>query len=121
MSKITLYLDEASMDEDLVAALRSRNIAVLTVAEVGMLNRSDEEQLDWARQHNRVLFTFNTRDFYRLHTALTEQGLSHAGIILAPQQRYEIGELLGGLLKLINSRSLEEMQGQVVFLSNWIS
>ncbi len=49
------------MDEDLVDALRSRNVAVLTVADVGMLNRSDEEQLDWARQNNRVLFSFNTR------------------------------------------------------------
>ena len=109
------------MDEDLVDALRSRNIAVLSVADVGMLNRSDEEQLDWARQNNRVLFSFNTRDYYRLHIMLIEQGLSHTGIILAPQQRYGVGEILRGLLKLINSRSLEDMQGQVVFLSNWIS
>jgi len=109
------------MDEDFVQALRSRNVDVLTVADVGMLHRSDEEQINWARQNGRVVFSFNTRDFYRLHTTIIEQGLSHAGIILAPQQRYGIGDLMRGVLKLINTNSSEEMQGQLEFLSNWIS
>ena len=108
------------MDEDFVRALRSRNADVLTVADVGMLNKSDEEQLDWAKQNNRVIFSFNIRDFYRLHTATIEQGLSHSGIILAPQQRYGIGDLMRGVLKLINTKSSKEMQGQLEFLSNWI-
>lgn len=108
------------MDEDFVRALRSRNADVLTVADLGMLNKSDEEQLDWAKQNNRVIFSFNVRDFYRLHTAIIEQGLSHSGIILAPQQRYGIGDLMRGVLKLINTKSSEEMQGQLEFLSDWI-
>lgn len=109
------------MDEDFVQALKSRNVDVLTVADVAMLNRTDEEQIDWARENNRVIFSFNTRDFYRLHTNLIEQGLSHAGIILAPQQRNGIGELMRGVLKLIHNKSAEEMQGQIEFLSNWVS
>jgi Domain of unknown function (DUF5615) len=120
MSKIHLYIDEDSMDEDFVQALRARNINVLTVADAGMLHKSDEEQLDWAKHNNRVLFSFNTRDFYRLHTTLIEQGSSHGGMILAPQQRYSIGDLMRGVLKLINSKPAAEMQGQVEFLSNWI-
>jgi len=121
MSKILLYIDEDSMDEDFVQALQSRNVDVLTVANVGMLHRSDEEQLDWARESSRVIFSFNTRDFYRLHTTLIGQSLSHAGIVLAPQQRYGVGEMMRGVLKLINTKSLEEMQGQLEFLSDWIS
>ena len=121
MSKILLYIDEDAMDQDFVQALRSRNVDVLTVADVGMLNRSDEDQLNWARQNNRVIFSFNTRDFYRLHTTLIEQGSSHGGIILAAQQRYGIGDLMRGILKLINTKSLAEIQGQLEFLSNWIS
>ncbi|MFM7793415.1 MAG: DUF5615 family PIN-like protein, partial [Microcystis panniformis] len=62
MDKILLYIDEDSMDEDFVQALRSRNVDVLTVADVGMLYRSDEEHMDWARQNGRVIFSFNTRD-----------------------------------------------------------
>ena len=86
MGKILLYIDEDAIDEDFVKALRSRNVDVVTVADVGMLHRSDQEQLDWATENNRVIFSFNTRDFYRLHTDLLRQGLSHGGIILAPQQ-----------------------------------
>ena len=121
MSKILLYIDEDSTDEDFVQALRSRNVDVLTVADVGMLHRSDKEQLAWATENNRVIFSFNARDFYQLHTILLEQGLSHAGIILASQQRYGIGELMRGVLRLINTKSSEQMQGELEFLSNWIS
>ncbi|BAZ80262.1 DUF5615 family PIN-like protein [Sphaerospermopsis kisseleviana CS-549] len=120
MNKIRLYIDEDSMDEDFVQALRSRNVDVLTVADVGMLYKSDPEQLTWARENNRVIFSFNARDFYQIHTNLLEQGLSHAGIILAPQQRYGIGELMRGVLRLINTKSAKDMQGQVEFLSNWV-
>ena len=120
MSKILLYVDEDSIDEDFIKALRYRNVDVLTVTDVGMLHRSDEDQLDWARQNGRVIFSFNIRDFYRSHTNLIEQGFSHAGIILAPQQRYGIGDLMRGVLRLINTKSSAEMQGQLEFLSNWI-
>jgi hypothetical protein len=120
MSKILLYIDEDSMDEDFVKALKARNVDILTVADAGMLHRSDEEQLDWAKQNGRVIFSFNTRDFYRLHTTLVGKGSSHAGIILAPQQRYGIGDLMRGVLRLINTKSSAEMQGQLEFLSHWI-
>lgn len=67
MSKILLYLDEDAMDDDLVQALRSRNVDVVTAAEAGMLRHRDEKQLNWAKENNRVLYTYNVRDFYQLH------------------------------------------------------
>lgn len=85
-----------------------------------MLRRTDEEQLNWALMNNRVLYSFNIRDFYRIHTTLLEQGESHAGIILASQQRYSVGEQMRGILRLIAAKSAEEMQNQVEFLSDWI-
>ena len=120
MSKISLYIDEDAMDEYFLRALRSRNVDVLTPKDVGMLHRSDEEQLSWARENGRVIFTFNVRDFNQLHSIWTETGLNHAGIIFSPQQRYGIGELLRGVLQLINLRSSQEMQDRVEFISNWI-
>jgi hypothetical protein len=120
MNPIRLYIDEDAMDEDFVLALRARNVDVLTVAEVGMLNRSDDEQLSWAQENDRVIFSFNARDFYRLHTMRLAKGLSHAGIILAPQQRYGVGDLMRGVLKLVSTKTAVDMQGQVEFLSNWI-
>lgn len=47
------------------------------------------------------------------------QGKSHAGIIVAPQQRFSIGEQIRLLLKLIAARSAEDMLNQMEFLSNW--
>ena len=53
-----------------------------------MIERQDERHLEYATTQGRVLYSFNVRDFYRLHTAFLAQGKAHAGIILAPQQRY---------------------------------
>jgi len=45
---LALYLDEDSMDQSLVAALRARGVDVITATEAGMLGRSDSEQLDYS-------------------------------------------------------------------------
>lgn len=43
MSQIRLYLDEDSRSQKLLQALQTRGVDVITVAETGMLSRSDEE------------------------------------------------------------------------------
>lgn len=43
------------MDNDLITALRLRNVDVLSTGEVQMLSRSDEEQLKWALENQRVI------------------------------------------------------------------
>ena len=68
MSTIRLYIDEDAMDADLLTALQLRDVDVITVAQAGMLSRSDAEQLQWAFVNNRVIYSFNIRDFYQLHT-----------------------------------------------------
>jgi aerobic-type carbon monoxide dehydrogenase small subunit (CoxS/CutS family) len=118
VSIIRLYLDEDAMDSDLLYALQLRDVDVITVAGTGMFSRSDEEQLQWAFVNNRVVYSFNIRDFYRLHTTLLERGESHAGIILG-QQDYSIGEQMRRLLRLITVKSAEDMRNQVEFLSAW--
>jgi hypothetical protein len=44
LSLIKLYLDEDAMHSRLVTALRSRGIPVITVPDVGLIEKSDEEQ-----------------------------------------------------------------------------
>lgn len=117
--KIALYVDEDSQDSTLMRALRSRGVDVIAASEAGMKGRSDDEQLQWSTTHARVLYSCNARDFYKLHTSLLTSGASHGGIILAPQQRYSIGEQLRRLLKLIAAKSAEDMNNQVEFLSKW--
>ena len=117
--KLSLYLDEDSQDTALVRALRSRGIEVMTATEAGMVHRDDEEQLAWATQQGRVLYTCNARDFYLLLRLFLTRGESHAGIIILPQQRYSVGEQMRRLLKLVATKSAEEMRDQVEFLSAW--
>ena len=117
---LAFYLDEDSMDVDLIEALRTRHIDVVTAIEVSMLSRSDDEHLDYAVREARVLYSANARDFCRIHTERMSRAQSHAGIVVVEQQRYSIGTQLRGLLRLSAHRSTAEMRDRLEFLSNWI-
>lgn len=107
------------MDKDLVQALRARGVDVLTALEAGMIERADEDHLKLAAEQGRVLYTFNVGDFFRIHREYLGRGKSHAGIILARQQRYSVGDQTRRLLKLIATRPAEKMRNQVEFLNAW--
>jgi hypothetical protein len=62
---------------------------------------------------------FQHRTFLPLAHGVSRQGKSHAGIVLAQQQRYSIGEQMRRLLTLIAAKSAEEMKDQVEFLGAW--
>ena len=66
----------------------------LTASEAEMINRADEDHLTAALAAGRVLYSYNLKDFCILHQARVSQGISHAGIIVAPQQRYTLVEEL---------------------------
>ena len=119
MSRIEIYIDEDAMDTDLVAALRSRGITVITALDAGLAGKSDDEQLAFASEHGCVLYTFNVSDFYRLHTERVDAGREHAGMILAPQQRFSVGEQLRRLLRLRATVTIATMRNHVEFLGNW--
>lgn len=66
--------------------------------------------------------SFNVGDFYRLHIAYLAQDKSHAGIILARQRHYSMGEQMRRLLKLVAAKSVsvyDDMKNQVEFLGAW--
>ena len=119
MSQIEIYIDADAMDSDLVAALRSRGVTVTTALDAGIAGKSDDEQLAFAAEHGCVLFTFNVADFYRLHTEWVAAGREHAGMILAPQQRFSVGERLRRTLRLRAATTNVSMRNQVEFLGNW--
>ena len=119
MSPIEIYIDEDAMDSDLVAALRSRGVTVITPLDAGLTGKSDDEQLAFAVEHGCVLYTFNVSDFYRLHTAWVGAGREHGGMILAPQQRFSVGEQLRRILRLRAATTTVRMRNKVEFLGNW--
>jgi hypothetical protein len=107
------------MSRAFTRALRARNVEAITALEVGMIERADREHLVYASDHNYVLYTFNVGDFLALHIAFLKEERSHAGIILARQQHYSVGEQLRRVLQLVASRSAEQMKNRVEFLSAW--
>jgi len=119
MSRIRLYLDEDAMEHGLVIAFRARLVDVLTASDCGMVNRDDEEHLEYASRSGRALYSFNIRDYARIDRQWIENGREHSGIILAPQQRLSIGEQQRRLLQLLSRRSAAEMRSQIEYLSNW--
>jgi hypothetical protein len=116
--RVLLYLDEDSARHSLARELRLRGAEVATALEVGMVGRSDDDQLEWATNCNRALYSFNRRDFYRIHTDWLRATRSHSGIILSKQE-LSVGEQMRRLLRLIARLSAEEMRNRVEFLTNW--
>lgn len=84
-----------------------------------MIEREDRAHLMFATSQRRVLYTFNIRDFYALHSQFLAVGESHSGVILAPQQQFSVGEQARRLFKLIATKSAEEMESRAEFLSAW--
>jgi hypothetical protein len=121
MSRIRLYLDEDAMENALAIALRARRMDVLTAAECGMANRSDEEHLDYASRKGLVLYSYNMRHYSSIHSQWLGSGRQHSGIILSPQQRYSVGEQQRRLLRILSNLSATEMLSRIEYLSNWPS
>lgn len=111
------YFDEDSAQHRLIAALRSHAIDVMTSLDAGMNARDDESQLNLAAARGRVLVSANACDFALLHREWAEQGRSHFGVLIIPQQRYSTGEIVRRMLRLSSSRF--DMRNGLYYLSNF--
>ncbi len=107
------------MSRALMQALRSRGMDVTTALIEDMINRDDEEHLEYATIQKRSLYSFNRGDFLRLHTQYLQQDKIHAGIILANQQQHSVGEQMRRILRLSATKAPEDMRNWVEFLSAW--
>jgi predicted nuclease of predicted toxin-antitoxin system len=79
-----LYANE-NFRRRVVEALRALGHDVLTSFEAGNANQGipDDAVLDFARAHDRIVLTFNRKDFIRLHF----QNPIHHGIIVCTEDR----------------------------------
>ena len=111
------YFDEDSAKHLLVSALRTHAIDVVTSLETGMNARDDEAQLTMAASQDRVLVSANVCDFAALHREWLEQGQSHSGILIIPQQRYSTGEIVRRFVRLATARV--DWKNGLYYLSNF--
>jgi len=119
LSQIKLYLDEDAMHRRLVAALHSRGVETVTAIEANLVGNPDEDHLAFATAHDCVLYSFNVSDFCRIHSQFIRAGGKHAGMILAPQQKFSVGEQTRRILRIHATTNADSMRNRIEFLGNW--
>jgi DNA-binding transcriptional MerR regulator len=116
MSGTRLYVDEDASEHAVVLGLRARGVELQTTAEADRLGSSDSDQLAYAAEQRRAIYTFNAGDFARLHREYLEQGRQHHGIIVIPDQRYSVGEKIRRLAKFLNAVTAEALVNRMEYL-----
>ena len=84
---------------------------VTTTPEAGLLNATDEQQLDFCRADTGVLFT-QDHDFLGIHAA----GMAPFGIVYCGKGTRSIGEIIQGLVLIWEIMEPAAMVGRVEFL-----
>jgi hypothetical protein len=116
---VRLYLDRHIMKR-LATDLRGRGFDVLTTEEAKLDTASDAEQLTFASDQGRAIFTFNIRDFAPLHEQWLATGRTHAGIIVSQQMgRRQYGLLLERMQRLLEHFMADDLRGNLVHLEQF--
>jgi predicted nuclease of predicted toxin-antitoxin system len=110
---IELYVDE-DVSVLIAELLRARGFVVRTTLEAGKLGCTDREQLEYAVNNKLALLTHNRADFERLAQEYFSLGIAHSGIIIAVRRR--AGEITRRLLPVLNSRTRDEIQNQLLYI-----
>ncbi len=116
MSELRLYMDEDAGENAVVQGLRARGVDVLTTIEANRCGTSDREQLAFAIEQGRSIYTFNVGDFARLHREHLAQGVDHSGILVLPDQRCSVGEKIRRLAGFISRVTAEEIVNRMEYL-----
>lgn len=107
---IRFHLDE-HVNPRAADGLRRRRIDVTTTAEAGLLGAIDFDQISYAIQQARVIFT-NDDDFLRHH----DEGVEHFGIAYCHQQSRSVGEIIRTLELIWDVLEPEDMRNHVEFV-----
>ncbi len=116
---LRFYFDEDVMVSAIIVALRTAGIDIVTVREAGMRGRDDPSQLTFAAEQQRTVVTSNIPDLARLHAAWMQEGRSHAGMVLVPQQHFGVGETIQRLVRLAHAFEPDGMVDRVEYLIGW--
>ena len=93
-----LYLDE-DVHKKVAISLRLKGYDVISAHELCKWGLDDWEQLEFAISQQKVIFTFNVRDFIKLHFEYMKSNKKHYGIIISRQLSLsETVHRLSGLL-----------------------
>lgn len=107
---IRFHLDE-NCDPRIAAGLRLHGVDVTTTPEAALLHAPDDDQLDYARNEQRVIVTRDT-DFLRIAAS----GAEHHGIAFYNENTRTIGQVITGLLLIWECLEPDGMRHRVEYL-----
>ena len=107
---IRFHLDE-NVNPVVAHALRRHGIDVTTTVTANLRTGSDERQLAYARQENRVIVTHDD-DFLRLAATNSD----HAGIAYCHKEARTIGQIISALRLIYQVLTPDEIRGRVEYL-----
>ncbi|RJP37077.1 MAG: hypothetical protein C4547_06300 [Phycisphaerales bacterium] len=108
--RIRFPLDE-NVDPDVAHGLRRYGIDVSTTVASGLRTASDEVQLAFARNEQRVLVTHDV-DFLDPHIS----GTDHPGIAFCKKTDRTVGQIIRQLILVYEVLTPGELAGQVEYL-----
>jgi hypothetical protein len=116
-----LYLDaDITAGPFLAAILLQRGFDVVSAVESGNDDLGDQAQFNYAIAQQRVLLTFNIKDFVPLARALYEKGQEFPGLVVSPQiQGEQFHLLLRLVLNLLNHVDETAMRNTIRFLQEF--
>lgn len=111
-----LHLDADTSRKALQKALRARGHDVTRTPNEWMaVDATDEAQLLGATEQNRVISTFNIRDFMYLSRRFP----GHVGIVLAQQSDWPLSRQIKALDRLLTETTAVSWRGQIRWLNDW--
>lgn len=110
---IEVYLDEY-LDILVAELLRYYGYVAITARDPGQLQKSDEEQLQYAVSEGKALLKHNRIDFEQLAREYFLSGQNHYGIIFAVRRSPQ--EIVRRLLVILERVTADEMENQVRYI-----
>ncbi len=110
MDRIRLHLDE-NVNPAIAEGLRRRGVDVTTAREQGLLEAPDASHVQFANHESRVIVTHD-QDFL----AWASSAADHAGIVYTQMDALSVGQVIRGLMTIVDLLEPAEMRNHVEFL-----
>jgi len=111
------------LDEDIIPKvaelLRREDVDAVSVHEIGMTQKSDLEQLEFAAEHGRCLVTRNRLDFIRLTLLFFNEQKTHFGILIIPHTLP--GDRFSLMVRALKKYSLQHPKGMEAYTIDFLS
>ncbi len=110
----SVYIDE---DVDVLVGelLRAKGFHAVTVRDAGMLQESDDSQLEFAARNRMAILTHDYIDYLNLHTRYLDMGISHSGIILANKFPASPYRTANEVAEILNHFAADELENQLFY------